>query len=74
MKMMAKPLLPEVVDEGVSSKLVEDVGDAPPAEELVGACRHGSPKMFGEGDAGVDIEGGNEAPHAKVILEKAMPM
>jgi hypothetical protein len=30
--------------------------------------------MFGGGDAGVDIEGGNEAPHAKVILEKAMSM
>jgi hypothetical protein len=62
-----------VVDEGVSSKLVEDVGDAPHAE-LVEACHRGSPKMFGGGDAGVDIEGGNEAPHAKVILEKAMSM
>jgi hypothetical protein len=41
-----KAPLAEMVDEGVSSKLVEDVGKAPPAEELVEACRCGSPKMF----------------------------
>jgi hypothetical protein len=38
--------LAKVVDEGVSSKLVEDVGEAPPIEELVEACCCGLPKMF----------------------------
>ena len=41
-----KAPLAKVVDEGVSSKLVEDVGEAPPAKELVEACRCGSPKKF----------------------------
>ena len=41
-----KDPLAEVVDEGVLSKFIEDVGEAPPAEELVEACRCGSPKMF----------------------------
>ena len=41
-----KAPLAKVVDEGVSSKLVEDVGEAPLAEELVEACRCGLPKMF----------------------------
>jgi hypothetical protein len=41
-----KAPLAEVVDEGVSSKLIEDVGEAPPTEELVEACRCGSPKRF----------------------------
>jgi hypothetical protein len=41
-----KAPLAKVVDEGVSSKLIEDVGEAPPTEELVEACRCGSPKRF----------------------------
>jgi hypothetical protein len=41
-----KAPLAEVVDEGVSLKLIEDVGKAPPAEELVEACLCDSPKMF----------------------------
>ena len=41
-----KAPLAEVVDEGVSSKYVEDVGEAPPVEELVEACHCGLPKMF----------------------------
>ena len=41
-----KAPLAKVVDEGVSSKFIEDVGEAPPTEELVEACRWGSPKMF----------------------------
>jgi hypothetical protein len=38
--------LAEEVDESASSKLVEDVGEAPPADELVEACCCSLPKMF----------------------------
>jgi hypothetical protein len=41
-----KAPLAKVVDEGVSSKLVEDVGEAPRAKELVEACHCDSSKMF----------------------------
>ena len=41
-----KAPLAEVVDEGVSPKYVEDVGEAPPVEELVESCHCGSSKMF----------------------------
>jgi hypothetical protein len=44
-----KAPLAKVVDEGVSSKFVEDVGEAPPTEDLVEACRCGLPKMFVKG-------------------------
>ena len=41
-----KAPLTEVVDEGVSSKFIEGVGEALPTKELGEACHCGSPKMF----------------------------